>query len=253
MSLHEINGNDAKLLNSSPTVNLFSATVSEIKERKQSVEFTYTLAHEIRNPLSTINLAVEMLRITSDQDEKEECLNIIARNSLRINNLLTDLLSSYQLHKIGFEKYSINQLIDEVLTINSDRLSLKNIRVSKYYSTRDCKILLNKEKIKIALTNIIINAVEAMPSDKGRLKLVTKLINGKCVVEIEDNGSGISKENLKKIFTPYFTTKPAGMGLGLSSSLEILRANHFNVDVNSEEGVGTCFVLFFDNPDSEMA
>jgi signal transduction histidine kinase len=73
-------------------------------------------------------------------------------------------------------------------------------------------------------------------------------MNGKCVVEIEDNGSGISKGNLKKIFTPYFTTKPMGVGLGLSSSLDIVRANHFHVEVQSEEGRWTRFILSYDKP-----
>jgi signal transduction histidine kinase len=70
---------------------------------------------------------------------------------------------------------------------------LKNITVRKDYSTLDCKILVNKQEIKIALANIIINAIDAMPSENGKLKLITKSINGKCVIEIEDNGIGISK------------------------------------------------------------
>jgi signal transduction histidine kinase len=251
MTPPSINGDGTSLLNVTATENYLSDVIPEINKRTEPVEFTYTLAHEIRNPLSTINLAVEMLKLTNDEHEKKTCLDIIMRNSLRINNLLTDLLTSYQLDEIRLQKYSINQLIDEALVIIGDRLTMKNIKVSKYYSTLDCKILLNKEKIKIALTNIIINAIEAMPLQNGQLKLVTKLVNGKCVVEIEDNGSGISKENMKKIFTPYFTSKPGGMGLGLSSSLDILRANHFHVDVQSKEGSGTRFILLFDNPVSE--
>ncbi|HLY70552.1 MAG TPA: ATP-binding protein [Puia sp.] len=229
---------------------LKAAKVQEIKEQKQPVEFTYTLAHEIRNPLSTINLAVEMLKTTIDEKERIECLDIIVRNSSRINALLTDLLTSYQLDEVELEKYSISQVLGEVLMTVEDRLNLKNVKVSRYYTTRGCKILLNKEKIKIALTNIIINAVEAMPPTKAQLKLVTKFKNGKYIIEIADNGSGISKENLKKIFTPYFTTKPGGIGLGLSSSLDILRANHFHVNVQSEVGNGTRFILSFDSQDA---
>ena len=252
MNIPIIFSDSTKLPNPPPT-DSFPKAASEIIEHNLSTEFTYTLAHEIRNPLSTINLAVEMLKITNNEDEKSACLDIIMRNSLRINDLLTDLLKSYQLDEILSKKHSINKLIDEVLMLVEDRLILKNVTVSKYYSTVDCKVLLNKEKIKIALTNIIINAIEAMPLEKGELKLVTKLMNGICIIEIEDNGSGISKENLKKIFTPYFTSKPGGMGLGLSSSLDILRANHFHVDVQSKEGSGTRFILSFDNLVSEIA
>jgi signal transduction histidine kinase len=246
-----IDDDGIRVQNSLSVKSPFNNAVPEINGRKQQVEFTYTLAHEIRNPLATINLAVGILKLTSDKNKKIECLDIIASNSLQINDLLTDLLDSYHLDEIKVEKYSINQLIDEVLITTRDRLKLKNVKVSKYYSTLDCKILLNKEKIKIALTNIIINAIEAMPAEKAHLKLVTKLLNGKCVIEIEDNGSGISKENLKKIFTPYFTSKPGGIGLGLSSSLDILSTNHFHVDVQSKERIGTRFILSFDNPISE--
>jgi signal transduction histidine kinase len=104
----------------------------------------------------------------------------------------------------------------------------------------------NKQKIEIALTNIIINAIDAMHPENGKLKLITKSINGKCVIEIEDNGIGISKENLNNIFTPYFTDKAGGMGLGLSTTLGILKENHATVEVQSEEGMGTRFILSFE-------
>jgi signal transduction histidine kinase len=143
------------------------------------------------------------------------------------------------------EKYPIHQLLDEALDMTEDRILLKNITVRKDYSTLDCKILVNKQKIKIALVNIIINAIDAMPSENGKLKLITKSINGKCVIEIEDNGIGISKENLQHIFTPYFTAKTGGMGLGLSTTMNILKANHAVTEVESEEGKGTRFILSF--------
>jgi signal transduction histidine kinase len=243
-----LNGDNSRLQRAVPGSTALDKSVPETKENRETLEFTYTLAHEIRNPLTTINLAVDMLRISDDPKEKEACLDLIIRNSLRINGLLTDLLNSYQVNEIRLEIYAINLLIDEVVDRLQDRLSLKNIEVSKYYSTQDCKLLLNKEKIKIALTNIILNAIEAMTEGKGKLKIFTKWINGKCIVEIQDNGSGISIQNLKKIFTPYFTTKPGGMGLGLSSSLDILRANHFHVDVQSAEKSGTRFILSIDSP-----
>jgi signal transduction histidine kinase len=243
-----INAEDTRQQHRKPAQKALDIAIPEGKDHTDSFEFTYTLAHEIRNPLSTINLAVDMLRISNDPTEKEACLEIIVRNSLRINGLLTDLLNSYQVNDIKLEKYAINLLIDEVLIMMQDRLSLKNIKVIKYYATQECKLLINKEKIKIALTNIILNAVEAMTWGKGKLKIFTKWINGKCVVEIQDNGSGISKENMKRIFSPYFTTKPGGIGLGLSSSLDILRANHFHVDVQSAAGSGTRFILSIDSP-----
>jgi signal transduction histidine kinase len=211
----------------------------------QPAHFAAALAHEVRNPLSNINLAVEMLKSTVMDADQQLYLNIIMRSSGRVSDLVTDLLGSSQSDVMKPEKYSVHQLLDEVLAMTKDRISLKNITVRKDYTTLDCKILVNKQKIKIALTNIIINAIDAMPSKKGQLQLVTRSMNSTCIIEIKDNGIGISKENLEKIFQPYFTDKKDGMGLGLSTTLEILQANHATVDVRSEEGRGTGFALTF--------
>jgi signal transduction histidine kinase len=204
------------------------------------------LAHEVRNPLATINLAVQMLKSPKKVLDQMLYLDIIIKASGQINDLITDLLKTPQSGEMQLEKYTMHQLLDEALALTEDRILLKNITVRKDYSTLDCKIFVNKQKIKIALVNIIVNAIDAMYPEKGKLKLITRSINGKCIIEIEDNGIGISKENLKNLFTPYFTNKAGGMGLGLSTTIDILKANHAIVDVQSEEGKGTRFILSFE-------
>jgi signal transduction histidine kinase len=204
------------------------------------------LAHEVRNPLATINLAVQMLKSPTKVLDQMLYLDIIMKASGQINDLITDLLKTPQSGEMQLEKYTVPQLLDEALALAEDRILLKNITVRKDYSTLDCRIFVNKQKIKIALVNIIINAVDAMLPEKGKLKLITRSINGKCIIEIEDNGIGISKENLKNLFTPYFTSKAGGMGLGLSTTIDILKANHATVDVQSEEAKGTRFILSFE-------
>ena len=228
-----------------PAISLRSVTPANVLQ-KQRFPFASVLAHEVRNPLSTINLAVEMLRSATSDADRKLYMDIIIRGSSRINDLVIDLLLSLEATKTQSEKYSMFQLIEEVLSMIKDRIMLKNIAVRKDYATLDCKILVNKQEMIIALTNIIINAIDAMSSDNGKLKLITKSINGKCVIEIEDNGIGISKENLKNIFKPHFSNKLGGMGLGLSTTLDILHSNHASVDVRSEEGKGTRFILSFE-------
>ena len=98
----------------------------------------------------------------------------------------------------------------------------------------------------MALTNIIINAIDAMSAENGELKLGTKLIGDRYAIEIEDNGCGISPENLKNIFKAFYTNKPGGLGVGLSTTYDILWSNHVEVKVESEPGTGTCFTLLFD-------
>ena len=214
--------------------------------QKQPSEFATALVHEIRNPLSTIKLALEMLMPTLSviDDDQKKYIDIIMRSTDRINDLVIDFLAPSQ-DELQSEKYFIHELLDEGLAMAEDRILLKNISITKDYTDDDCKILMNKKKVKIALSNIIINAIDAMPSKGGQLKLVTKSISDKCVMEIEDNGIGISKENLKNIFTPYFTNKPGGLGLGLATTLDILLSNHVSVEVQSLEGHGTRFILSF--------
>jgi signal transduction histidine kinase len=213
--------------------------------QKQPSQFATALAHEVRNPLSNINLAVEMLKSIIRQEDQKIYLNIIMRSSVRINDLINELLKYQQAIEVPAEKHSIHQLLDEILAMSEDRIMLKHIRVRKEYAARDCKVVLNKHKMKIALTNIIINAIDSMTSEKGELKLTTKSIAGNYAIQIEDNGCGISKANLKNIFKPYFTNKPGGLGLGLAATYHILRSNHVSVNVESAEGGGTRFILLF--------
>jgi signal transduction histidine kinase len=238
--------NRIKFNSYSPSANPFSCLVSPKVVQGQTGQFTSVVAHEIRNPLTNINLAVQMLQTMITDDAQRACLDIIMRSSTRVNDMITDLLTPALADTVSQEKHSINQLIEEVLMMTEDRIMLKNITVIKKYSTEDSGVEMNRPKMKIALANIIINAIDAMASEGGELKLVTRSLHGKWVIEIEDNGTGISKKNLKTIFKPYFTNKPGGMGLGLSTTLDILVSNQVRANVQSEEGKGTRFILSFD-------
>ena len=208
---------------------------------------TKFLAHELRNPLTNINLSIEMLEFNIKDKELKEYLEIIKRSSKRINILIGEFLKCQQVDEIKEENHSLHELLDEVLEMANDRFMLKRIVIKKVYDKQDDTILMNRPKIKMALTNIIINAIDAMTTGQGELKLVTKSIGEGYFVEIEDNGCGISKENLKYIFKPYFTNKPGGLGLGLAATDSILRSNHVEINVESIEDVGTKFILFFRN------
>lgn len=205
------------------------------------------LAHEIRNPLTNISLAIAVLKQTCKDEDQEVYLDIIMRNSVRINNMITDFLTSGNTNDTQQETHSVRAIIEEVLSMNKDRIVLKNIAVRKNFSVQDFKIKINYAKVKIALTNIIINAIEAMAARRGILEITTKLMHGICYIVIKDNGTGISKENLNSIFQPYFTNKPGGMGLGLSGALSLLSSNHIDIVVRSEVGVGTRFILSYKN------
>jgi signal transduction histidine kinase len=203
------------------------------------------ILHEIRNPLTNINLAVEMCRETVTNDTEKFYLDIILRASQKINELITELVRQHQPDLGEMERYSIHQLLDEVLFMAADRLLIKKINVTKVYAARDYIKMGDRPGMKIGLTNIIINAIDSMNKEGRELRLVTQSLDGRYIIQVEDNGCGISKNNLKHIFKPYFTSKRTGLGVGLSVTQNIFKANKINIHVASEPGIGTKFTLTF--------
>lgn len=203
------------------------------------------LAHEVRNPLANINLSVEMLEAATEDGDRKVYQDIIMRNTLRINNLIEGLLRYQPTDISKTENYSVYRLLDEALEISRDRILLRNVLIKRTYTATDCQVTVNVAKMKIALTNLIINAIDAMTGRKGILTLATQSLDGKYIVHVEDNGCGISPENMKHISTAFFTTKASGLGLGLSTTYDVFRSNNVGVNVESTEGTGTRFILLF--------
>jgi PAS domain S-box-containing protein len=203
-----------------------------------------TLAHEVRNPLSNIHMSLEQLA-SMTRDEERVYIDIIDRNGKRINDLITELLTSSKPSEMVFDRVILQTAVDETIGIALDRLTLKQIKLSVNYPDVPCYVLADKEKLKIALLNIIINAIEAIDHDQG--ELIISVVNSEenYSLEISDNGCGIPQENLSKLFEPYFTSKRNGIGLGLASTLNILQAHNVSVEVKSKVQVGTTFIITF--------
>ena len=203
----------------------------------------HVLAHEIRNPLTNVNLSVEQLESEISDPELGTYFDIIKRNVSRINNLLNELLQSAKPAEVKRIKYSVNTLLDETLELAKDRMALKNIKLIRDYSKDLCDVNIDETKMKIAFLNLIINAIEAMPENAGILKVNTYVEDGRCIVKIEDNGTGIAKENIGRLFEPYFTGKSTGMGLGLATTHNIIKSHDATIEVESAVGVGTTFII----------
>lgn len=208
-----------------------------------------TIAHEVRNPLTNINLAVDQLRIDLNGNLEQNpglMLEMISRNSLRINQLITDLLNSTKFTELVYKRVSVNQLLDETLELAKDRIQLNNITVTKNYAGEICDIAVDVERMRIAFLNILVNAIEAMEPGKGILQLKTLNRDHKCVVVITDNGPGIDKESQSKLFEAYFTTKTKGTGLGLTNTQNIILNHSGHINMESEPGIGTSFTITLD-------
>lgn len=202
------------------------------------------LAHEIRNPLNNIVLSVEHL-LPDAADEQKDFLGIIQRNSIRINQIITELLNLASPAELAFEKHALQDIMDESLSRASDRINLHKINVEKKYPNSPMIVSADKNKLIIALTNILINAVEAMEIQKGNLGIFLDGNGDTYSISIKDNGRGIPREHLSKLFDPFFTLKKNGMGLGLTASYSIIQSHKAKMHVESSVDVGTNFLIRF--------
>lgn len=223
---------------------------AEVKELKSMEKFTSTgriartIAHEVRNPLTNISLAAEQLQESAiPNNESSMLLDMINRNTVRINQLVSDLLNATKVIELHNKTVNINKIIDQTLEMAADRIDLGKIKVEKNYLPEGCNVSVDEEIIKVAFLNIIVNAIEATEKNKGVLKLRTRKEGDRCIVEIEDNGSGMDEDTQQKLFEPYFTSKPKGNGLGLTNTQNIIMTHRGKISVRSKPGKGSVFVV----------
>jgi signal transduction histidine kinase len=223
---------------------------AELQELKSIEKFAATgriartIAHEVRNPLTNITLAADQLKeIPQGNEDISSLLQMVSRNATRINNLVSDLLNATRFAQLEFRTTNMNKLLDETLDMATDRIDLHNIKVEKHYSQELKPVAVDPEKMKLALLNIIVNAIEAMEKNKGILQLKTRQQSDSCVIEIRDNGAGMDEEVLQKIFEPYYTAKADGNGLGLTNTQNIILNHKGKIKAYSRPGKGTTFVV----------
>ncbi|MGV3657965.1 MAG: ATP-binding protein [Chitinophagaceae bacterium] len=204
-----------------------------------------TLAHEVRNPLNNINMSVEQLTHDPVSEEAPLFLDIIQRNSKRIGDLITELLDTSRPTELVFDKYTLQGIMDESIAEALDRITLQRTNMQIRYCDDACYVMANKDKLKIAFLNIIINAIEAMEPGSGELDIDINTNGILHTVVIKDNGCGIAEEHITRLFEPYFTSKRNGMGLGLAATLNILQSHKAHIDVTSAINQGTMFTISF--------
>lgn len=210
------------------------------------------IAHEIRNPLAGINLNIQMLKKKMAEDEDaRELLDDSLRGIERINSLVKSILDFAKPAIPQPKQYNIQQVIMETVRIVELQCTNKNIEVAVDLPDAIPVMVFDKNQIRQVLLNILINAVDAIPSEGGEIKIrglvdhSGKKGGTKFLLLITDNGCGIKQEYLSKIFDPFFTTKAEGTGLGLSIVHKILEQHNAIIEVESTEGKGTKFLLTF--------
>jgi PAS domain S-box-containing protein len=204
------------------------------------------LAHEIRNPLNNISLSLEQLSMQADAAEDNQFLvSIMQRNTGRINNIITELLNQTKPIELNFQSYSLQEMLDESISMTADRINLQQINLQKKYPDIPAEIKADKSKLVIAFNNILVNAVEAIENGNGELDICITSTPDQYMVSIKDNGKGIPDQYISKLFEPFFTLKQKGVGLGLSATYSIVQSHQGNIQVKSQPNKGTTFLISF--------
>ncbi len=213
-----------------------------------------SVVHEINNPLAGIlNYARLMIKILKrgvfEQEQSEKFqgyLSLVERETDRCAKIVSNLLAFSRKSKMASGEMAINDLLEKCIMLSQHKLTLQNIKIAKGFGADIPKLWGDLSQIQQCIINLIFNAIDAMP-EGGTLTIVSSHDPKMNVVEVsvEDNGCGISKEDLPNIFDPFFTTKieGKGLGLGLSTVYGIIDRHKGTIAVQSEAGKGAVFTI----------
>ncbi len=205
------------------------------------------LAHEIRNPLASIDGAAEVLDAAGDRpDLRTETVAIIRKECARLNRLLTSLLDFARPRRPEWRDVDLSHVLGTVLDLVSHSAG-KGIHFHTEIRPDVPRLLGDEEQLTQVILNLTLNAAQAMPGG-GNVWLTSRPEKDGTIIEIRDEGPGIPAGDLEKIFDPFFTTKDAGTGLGLSVVHQIVTQHGGVVSVMSKPGRGTTFSLYFPAP-----
>ncbi len=205
------------------------------------------IAHEIRNPLNFISLSIEHLKKKfspgSDQEKQqfESVIGSIRQEIQRLNKLVGDFLDYGKPLRLNRRESDLHVLIQDVLALVSAKAEKDAIKI-RYHDEGLPKLSVDPELIKTCIFNIILNAFQAMPSG-GEILISARMLNGNATVTIQDTGVGVSRENLPRLFDPFFSTKATGLGLGLAMTARVIEEHGGKVDFQSTEGKGSTVTL----------
>jgi two-component system NtrC family sensor kinase len=232
------------------TVETLKTTQAQLvqSEKLSAVgEFVAGVAHELNNPLAAVIGFSELLKNTDADSKNRRYLDMIYKSAHRCQKIVQSLLSFARRHKPERKPVGVNGLIEAVLEIVHYQLRTSNIEISLQLDQTQPVVLADDHQIQQVLLNVINNARQAIEDHQphGSIKIVTEVTDQNVHIIIHDNGPGISEENLRRIFNPFFTTKEVGKGTGLGLSLcyGIIKEHGGTITPLSRPGGGATFII----------
>lgn len=216
-------------------------------EQKDSLlevgQLAASVAHEIRNPITTLKGFTQLLKITAAENTMKY-LNVIEDEIERMESILTEMLTLSKPKKIKKQPLSLNGVLDDISQVIAPKATLENIQLIRRDELKKSPFVLGDEgRLKQVFLNLLKNSLESMQPG-GTLTIYTQPCGQDQVnIIIEDTGKGIAAHNLPQVFMPYFTTKSDGTGLGMPFVLQTIEEHDGTISVSSEVGIGTSFIL----------
>ena len=206
------------------------------------------LAHEIKNPLSTIRLNVELMaedleEIDAPQGRRAlRKIDVVKRECRRLEELLNDFLGFASAHRLELLPSDANHAVREVIELFRPQAAKSQIEVIEYLASDLPSVLLDQRSFHRALFNLVLNAQQAMPNG-GQLVIRTRSGGSEIAIDLIDTGCGMDTETLEHLFDVFFSTKKGGSGLGLATVQKIIEAHRGRMAVQSEPNYGTQFTI----------
>jgi signal transduction histidine kinase len=230
---------------SAPPVDDSAATVRRLMDQYTEIaRLAGGLAHEIKNPLSTIRLNMELLAEDLGESDSPvvrrslKRVDVVRRECQRLQSLLDDFLNFAKVRRLVLEPSDLNQQIADVLEFFEPEAKSAGIDIVRYLDPELPRVMLDRQAFRQALLNLLINAKQAMV-ESGQIVIRTAAERGVVVVYLIDTGCGMDDRTASRMFEPFYTTKPGGSGLGLPTTQKIVEAHGGRIGVQSEVGRGT--------------
>lgn len=203
-----------------------------------------SVAHEIRNPLNIISMAVQQLHDQfGKKDSRKEYTQTIIKNIDRVSSLITEFVNAARPPRLKMYFMDINKILEEILKLTQPKIEERKIMVTKELESGLPKIRVDGEHLTQAFMNIITNACDAVTGFRGKIWITSNRENNYVVVKIRNSGKPIPQKDMIRIFDPFFSTKRTGTGLGLSIAYGVIGSHGGTISVESNRQIGTMFTI----------